>query len=143
MRLEIVCWLMLSVLLLTNVIGCGVREHKIGGQKDRQGCNTSAGYTWSALIADCIRTFELPVQMTDLQTSTAQTTYGSSAHFSEDQKMAEVFHLNLAGGSMILERGPTGIYHSEDGKYLLLQDPDRRWLFKLIEQEGSIILASQ
>lgn len=62
----------------------------IGGDKDRNGCLTSAGYTWSQLKKDCIRPFEDAIALEILNTSNS---YQTAAYILMDslQQKAEVF----------------------------------------------------
>lgn len=62
----------------------------IEGEKDKNGCLTSAGYTWSQLKNDCIRPFEEGISLDVLN---AANSYQTSAFILIDslQKRAEIF----------------------------------------------------
>lgn len=86
---------------------------KTGADKDEHGCIGSAGYTWSVLKNDCIRTFNhiklMPLEKTG--------TYSSAAFllFSDDKSKAELF-MPGEKESLILERtaNETGNWKKDD-----------------------------
>jgi len=73
----------------------------LGGDKDKDGCLSSAGYTWSKLNKECVRAFSgiqlLPKVTTDDETLCAYVL------FSESGDQAELFLPN-GDKSIILER---------------------------------------
>ena len=73
----------------------------LGGDKDKDGCLSSAGYTWSKLNKECVRAFSgiqlLPNVSTDDETLCAYVL------FSESGDQAELFLPNV-DESIILER---------------------------------------
>jgi hypothetical protein len=73
----------------------------LGGDKDKDGCLSSAGYTWSKLNKECVRAFSgiqlLPIVTTDDETLCAYVL------FSESGDQAELFLPNV-DESLILER---------------------------------------
>lgn len=58
----------------------------IGGDQDSYGCKGSAGYQWSELKNECIRSFELPLQLFN-----QERTYGAGVYFLPDSSKSEVF----------------------------------------------------
>ncbi|MCA5005175.1 hypothetical protein [Sphingobacterium bovistauri] len=62
----------------------------IGGSKDKNGCLTSAGYSWSQLKNDCIRPFELGISMDILNTSKSYQT-AAFVYIDSVQNKAEIF----------------------------------------------------
>ncbi len=89
---------MKKILYLTVIIalaaGCAPQKQKsgaaVGGQRDKHGCLTSAGYTWSEVRKDCIRPWEEGMQFTapEGQKDATQAAY---AVFSRDSSKVEVF----------------------------------------------------
>lgn len=73
-----------------------------GNDKDSHGCIGSAGYTWSELKQDCIRIFELPLQL--VQEGKSQI---AGVVFSSDKLKAEVF---TGSGTFILSRKSDSYY---------------------------------
>lgn len=74
-----------------------------GGDLDEHGCKGSAGYTWSVVRNECIRTFEVGVRLAP-QDSTLNQTLSAFVVFADDKKgnelEAEIF---LPYGSIILK----------------------------------------
>ncbi len=62
----------------------------LGGDKDAHGCKASAGYTFSYIKNDCVRTFEQKVQLKEQNPKGSYTT-NAAVIFSKDMKKAEVF----------------------------------------------------
>lgn len=89
-----------GVLMLCGA--CKTQEHAqlIGGEKDRHGCLTAAGYTWSKLYRDCIRVFDMGVRIED---PSNQPELSSYAVFSADSSRVEVFRPS-SKKSVILQR---------------------------------------
>lgn len=90
----------------------------LGSVKDQEGCLTSAGYTWSQLKEECIRPFELGIELYNLNTSTS---YQTAAYILVDsiQREAEVF-VAEANQSVLLEKDSTDTY--TNGKFNLTKE---------------------
>ncbi len=58
----------------------------VGADNDKHGCKASAGYQWSELKKECIRSFELPLQLYN-----EDKTFGAGVLFAKDSSRAEVF----------------------------------------------------
>ena len=58
----------------------------VGADNDKNGCKASAGYQWSELKKECIRSFELPLQLYN-----EDKTFGAGVLFAKDSSRAEVF----------------------------------------------------
>ncbi|WP_199157690.1 hypothetical protein [Pedobacter nototheniae] len=105
---------------------------KIGGAKDEHGCLIAAGYTWSVLKNDCIRTFEqiklLPVENKESYTLAAYFLFNS------DQTKAELF-LPKEKQSIILERTGT------EGNYVWKKDDLQifGWKGYALSKNGKVI----
>lgn len=73
----------------------------LGGDKDAHGCIGSAGYTYSQIRKNCVRTFEEKIKLKEVAT---KGDYIAAVIFSKDMKKAEVFVKDAEGGSVILTR---------------------------------------
>jgi lipopolysaccharide export LptBFGC system permease protein LptF len=73
---------------------------KAGADKDAHGCIASAGYTYSQLKKECIRTFEQKIQLKEIAT---KGNYTAAFLFNKDQSKVEIF-LKEEKMSVILNR---------------------------------------
>jgi hypothetical protein len=89
-----------------------------GNDSDSHGCIGSAGYQWSQLLQDCIRVFELPLQLFNATGSAL-----AGVAFSNDK--AEVF---TANGDFILEKKSDSEYISET-YHKFLNQTNGKWQF--------------
>lgn len=62
----------------------------VGASKDKNGCLTSAGFSWSQLKNNCIRPFELNISMNILNTSQSYQT-AAFVYIDSLQNKAEIF----------------------------------------------------
>lgn len=120
----IVCFMVL--------FGCNRTTHlgrAVGSDKDANGCIGSAGYQWSKLKNDCIRTFELPIQLAN-----NEQTFTAGIYFTTDEKQAEVF---TKDGVFILNLQSDGSYLSEQAVDIYrLKKTNNKWEFgniKIVE----------
>ncbi|WP_426479061.1 hypothetical protein ACP3T3_06315 [Chryseobacterium sp. CBSDS_008] len=93
-----------TILLSTMFLGSLVFAQKgiiKGGDRDAHGCIGSAGYTYSQIKKDCIRTFEQKIKLKEVATN---GDYMAAVIFSKNMKKAEVFVKDAEGGSVILTR---------------------------------------
>lgn len=88
----------------------------IDGQKDKHGCITSAGFTWSVLKQQCVRAFNIA----DIQLSETMndTTYDVNVILSEDKQLAEVFAVSVPKNTIL--QAVKGGYISDDNKIRLM-----------------------
>ena len=69
------------------LFGCNISKPKlVGNDRDVHGCIVSAGYQYSELKKECVRPFEISLQLYN-----DSHTYISSVIFSEDSTKAEIF----------------------------------------------------
>lgn len=92
----------------------------VGGDRDAHGCIGSAGYQFSELKNDCVRPFELPLQLENKDKS-----FMAGVVFSEDASKAEVFSKE---GHFVLNVDAAKNYHFE--KYSLIKE-NNKWIFML------------
>lgn len=97
-----------TILLSTMFLGSLVFAQQtlvLGGDRDAHGCIGSAGYTYSQIKKDCVRTFEEKIKLKEVS---SKGDYIAAVIFSKDMKKAEVFVKDVDGGSMILTRTGRG-----------------------------------
>ena len=100
----------------TSAIFAQQTQPKVGGDKDAHGCIASAGYTYSELKKECIRTFEQKIQLKEIAT---KGNYTAAVLFNKNQSKAEIF-LKEEKTSVILNRSSKGIW--KNSTYTLSQD---------------------
>lgn len=88
----------------------------LGGDKDAHGCIGSAGYTYSQIRKDCVRTFEEKIKLKEVA---SKGDYIAAVIFSKDMKKAEVFVKDVEGGSVILTRAGKAKAWKKDGYVLV------------------------
>jgi hypothetical protein len=101
-----------------------------GGDRDEHGCIPSAGYVWSELGEDCIRPFELDLQLLTSKTNDVSTyVQRVGVLFSSNRMQCEVF---IEGKSPILDAVDSFRYYGTDKftKYEL-QKIDNRWELRI------------
>ena len=92
-------------------------QSDIGGQKDKHGCLTAAGYTWSYLKETCIRPFEDGIAL--LETSPKES-YQVATYLIVDsnKKQAEIFVPNTSTSTLLNQKND---HEYSKGNYLLKQ----------------------
>jgi len=91
----------------------------LGGDKDAHGCKPSAGYTFSYIKNDCVRTFEQKIQLKE-QNPKASYTTNAAVIFSKDMKKAEVFVAESPSGIILNKVGKKSVW--KRGDYELTQN---------------------
>lgn len=69
-----------------------------GSDKDPNDCKASAGYQWSELRKDCVRSFEMPVQLNN-----RDNTLSAGLLFNADSSHAEIFCAE--GKGILIQKG--------------------------------------
>ena len=100
----------------TSALFAQQTQPKAGADKDTHGCIASAGYTYSQLKKECIRTFEQKIQLKEIVT---KGNYTATVLFNKNQSKAEIF-LKDEKTSIILKRTAKGIW--KNAAYTLTQD---------------------
>lgn len=90
----------------TSALFAQKTQPKVGADKDAHGCIASAGYTYSQLKKECIRTFEQKIQLKEIAT---KGNYNAAVLFNKDQSKAEIF-LKEEKTSVILNNTSKGIW---------------------------------
>ena len=113
--------LLTAILSLTTYFGIAQKNpNQIGGRKDKHGCVRAAGYQWSELKNECIRAFELPVQLFD-----ANKNWNASFIVDQTGTKAEVF---CKEGHYILNINEAGCFeYKKRKKQLKLCKKDNQW----------------
>ncbi|WP_238807150.1 hypothetical protein [Emticicia aquatica] len=97
----------------------------VGNDSDEHGCKASAGYTWSVIKNDCIRTWETGIQLEPIENQSFKAT----VVLSDDLKKAELFIVNVVGSVMLDQVNPEKeVYSSEAGYEFSKQE--NGWLLK-------------
>lgn len=114
----------------TTVSSSDTVAHIVGNDKDSHGCKGSAGYTWSYLKNDCIRSFELPNKLAFVNDGidTTAARYAAYYLFNDDSSKVEIF-LKEESESIVLTRENAEEYNSAsyelkltDHQWYLLKD---------------------
>ncbi len=101
---------LILVIIATFFLGCNCTKNSsknndkpiaVGNDSDQHGCKASAGYTWSVLKKDCIKTWETGTQLTPVD-NTGSSTSNAAVIFSDDYQKAELF-IVLEKSSVILK----------------------------------------
>mgnify|MGYP003450125606 CR=1 FL=1 len=106
-----------AAFLLTITSVLFAQQPKAGADKDAHGCIASAGYTYSLLKKECIRTFDQKIQLKEIAT---KGNYTAAVLFNKDQSKAEIF-LKEEKKSLILKRAAKGVWKNTT-TYTLTQD---------------------
>jgi hypothetical protein len=94
-------------------------EAVTGADADDKGCKGSAGYTYSQIKKDCIRTWEVGVMLNPISDKQKDMNI-ISAVFADDKTKAELFILDVKG-TEILDAVPGSINSFENAIYKLNQ----------------------
>ncbi|MDR6528450.1 hypothetical protein J2787_003887 [Chryseobacterium rhizosphaerae] len=108
-----------TILLSTMFLGSLVFAQEMtikGGDRDAHGCIGSAGYTYSQIKKDCVRTFEEKIKLKEVASDGG---YIAAVIFNKDKKKAEVFVKDVEGGSLILTRPGKAKAWKKDGYVLV------------------------
>jgi hypothetical protein len=98
-----------------------------GADKDPNGCKTSAGYRWSKIKKDCIRVFELPIQLEN-----KEKTFSAGVVISEDKTQAEVM---TKDGDFLLAKQSDDSYKTKDNLYCL-KKVENKWTFEKNKEQN-------
>lgn len=102
----------------------------VGNDRDKHGCIGSAGYTWSVLKKDCVRSFELiHTDKNAIELISIDNTQKMTVLFSSDKTKAEIFY---SGGNMVVNKSTKGkIYMLKNEKNIVekLINLNEKWQF--------------
>ena len=107
------------------IFSCNKTTHLVsivGNDTDANGCKASAGYQWSKLKNECVKTFELPIQLTN-----KQQTFSAGVFITADFQKAEVFTM---AGDFVLNIQSDNTYLSEKAvDVYVLKKVNNKWQF--------------
>lgn len=86
----------------------------VGGEKDKHGCLTSAGETWSQLEQDCVQIFKVGKRLNPVKTKEGEAVISAFVLFNGDKSEVELFLPNTES-NLILKAVDKETY--ENGKY--------------------------
>lgn len=113
----------------------------VGNDRDKHGCIGSAGYTWSVLKKECVRSFELTqTDKNAIELVSIDNTQKMVVLFSSDKTKAEVFY---SGGNKVVNKSTKGkIYILKNGKTVIekLINLKGKWQFVKISNGKKDIL---
>lgn len=113
------------------------KQQMVGNATDDHGCNRSAGYTWSAVLQDCIRVFEKGVRLQPVDDPEATTS--AFIVFAVDSTQVEVFLPNEETHPVLDRRDlPKGghAWNVEDDDTYNVRQIDGKWI---IERRGNLL----
>jgi len=117
MQIDMKKTILLSTMFLGSLVFAQQTQIK-GGDRDAHGCIGSAGYTYSQIKKDCVRTFEQKIKLTEVAPKDSYTSI-AAVIFSKDMKKAEVFVKDAETGSIILTRAGKAKLWKKDGYTLV------------------------
>jgi hypothetical protein len=118
-----------------------IKSPIVGNDKDKHGCIGSAGYIWSVLKKECVRTFEL--KHTDenaIELISIDNTQKMVVLFSSNKTKAEVFY---SGGNKVVNKSKKGnVYMLKDKKTIVekLMNLKGSWQFVKVNNGESEVL---
>lgn len=95
--------ILFSALSLGSLVFAQQSTPVLGGDRDVHGCIGSAGYTYSQLRNNCIRTFNQKIKLKELNTDKSYTSM-TAIIFNKSMTKAEVFIPDGAAKSIILDK---------------------------------------
>ncbi|HVI46058.1 MAG TPA: hypothetical protein VM802_14375 [Chitinophaga sp.] len=112
---------MLALSFVAGTVSAQAQNKALGSDRDKHGCIGSAGYTYSVIKKDCIRTFEQKVQLNEIHPKGSSTSR-AAVIFSDDNKMAEVFAPGIKSSVVLVRTGQQGKYKWKKGALQLEQN---------------------
>lgn len=113
----------------------------VGNDRDKHGCIGSAGYTWSVLKRECVRSFELTqTDKNAIELASIDNTQKMVMLFSSNKKKVEVFY---SGGDKVVNKSKRGhIYVLKNDKNIVekLIKSKGKWQFVRVENGKRMIL---
>ena len=96
-------------------------ETVVGGDLDENGCKGSAGETWSQLLEECIRPFELAERLNPVgATSDSGAIMSAFALLNAEEDKAEIYMADV-DGSVVLEQATDSTYGGPALEYNRIQ----------------------
>ncbi|CAI8777535.1 hypothetical protein [Chryseobacterium sp. IT-36CA2] len=95
--------ILFSAMFLGTLVFAQKKAPVLGGDRDVHGCIGSAGYTYSQIKNNCIRTFDQKIKLKEVSTDKSYTTT-TAVIFNKSMTKAEVFIPDGAAKSIILDK---------------------------------------
>lgn len=95
--------ILLSAMFLGSLAFAQKSAPVLGGDRDVHGCISSAGYTYSQLKNNCIKTFNQKIKLKEISTDKSYTSM-TAIIFNKSMTKAEVFIPDGAAKSIILDK---------------------------------------
>ncbi|MBO9690597.1 hypothetical protein [Chryseobacterium sp.] len=95
--------ILLSAMFLGSLAFAQKSAPVLGGDRDVHGCISSAGYTYSQLKNNCIKTFNQKIKLKEVSTDKSYTSM-TAIIFNKSMTKAEVFIPDGAAKSIILDK---------------------------------------
>ena len=109
------CKILFIALILCACHPAPSKTQMTGADRDNHDCITSAGYTWSVLLNECVRPFEAGITLLPADES-LDPTLAAFLLFNEDQTEAEVYIPGREGSTILQRKGQEGGYTWVSGK---------------------------
>jgi len=119
-------YIIILIFSLFSMISCNDNSNKsnkenqdstVGGVKDKHGCLTATGQTWSSLKQDCIRIFEEGKRLESIPLNESETSLSAFILFNDDQSQCELFLPNNKENSQILSKIEDSLYSGDQYLY--------------------------
>ncbi|KAB1231466.1 hypothetical protein [Chryseobacterium viscerum] len=99
--------ILFSAVFLSSLVFAQKKAPVVGGDRDVHGCIGSAGYTYSQLKNDCIKTFNQKIKLKEVSSDKSYTSM-TAVIFNKNMKKAEIFIPDGAAKSIILNKEEKG-----------------------------------
>ncbi len=104
--------ILFSAVFLCSLIFAQKKAPVVGGDRDVHGCIGSAGYTYSQLRNDCIKTFSQKIKLKEVNSDQSYASM-TAVIFTKNMKKAEIFIPDGMAKSIILDKeGKENIWKS-------------------------------
>ncbi|WP_159636840.1 hypothetical protein [Sphingobacterium composti Ten et al. 2007 non Yoo et al. 2007] len=109
----------------TKIDSANLETPSIGGLKDKHGCLTSAGQTWSQIKNDCIQVFSVGVRLNPIQVDSTQAIISAFVVPNDDSTGYELFLPEEEETFILEQQSPTTfsknqyIYNKDTGELLI------------------------
>lgn len=93
-------------------------KENVGGQKDKHGCLSSVGETWSELRQACLQIFNEGTRLNPIQVEEGQAVISAFVLFNDNQSKVEIFlPETLSEKNAVLSKVGDNTYEADNLKY--------------------------
>lgn len=110
--------ILFSAIFLSSLAFAQKKEPAPGDGKDPHGCSVSAGYTYSKVRNECIRTWDQKVQLKEYKPKSSEKTMTTAVVFSKDMKKAELYTMDKEESMVLTKKGKETAW--KNGDYMLI-----------------------